>query len=67
MSIRHFCDLCKEEITDTTFRCELVVVGVKEKTIFVQHQKQSEQGISEKRYQFCRKCLSDKLPGFDYI
>ena len=63
MATKHFCDLCEKEITDNSFRCELVVVGVRGKTII----EKTPAGISEKRYQFCRKCLSDKLPGFDYI
>ncbi len=63
---RHYCDICEKEITDTTFRCELVVVGIHGKIATVMHQ-ESEPSISEKRYQFCRECISDKLPGFDYI
>lgn len=65
MATKHFCDLCKEEIKDDKFRCELVLVKVKETFVFLQHQKTSQPQIIEKRYQFCQKCLSDKLPGFD--
>ena len=67
MATKHYCDICEKEITDKDFRCELVVVGIHEKVIFENHQKQTQPNILEKRYQFCRKCLSDKLPGFDYI
>jgi hypothetical protein len=65
MAIKHYCDLCKEEVTGDIFRCELIVVQVKESFAFIKHQKDTKPQIVERRYQFCQKCLADKLPGFD--
>jgi hypothetical protein len=65
--IKHYCDICKEEIIDRDFRCELVVVGINNAIRFLNHKKTDTPQIREKRYQFCRKCLSEKLKGFDNI
>jgi hypothetical protein len=65
MATKHFCDLCQAEIVGNDFRSELIVVYVKHDLVFVDHKKDSQSRIVEKRYQFCQKCLSDKLPGFD--
>ncbi len=66
--IKHYCDLCQKEITDDDLRkfyCIMKVRFVKSIVGFFKHQKQIQPQIAEKDYEFCQKCLSDKLPGFD--
>ena len=64
MAKKTFCDICNREIEDRIFRSELVVVYVKDAIFFVQHQKKEQPQIVEKHYQFCKDCLSEKLPNF---
>ena len=59
--IKYSCDLCKEEIKDIRFFCEILKRSFQEIAQMQGQEFKIQPKVEEKHYHLCKKCFEEKL------
>ena len=63
--IKYICDVCKKEISDNKFHCEIMVRKIENKTFLTHASPMTAPQMFEKHFNLCKECFGEKLKELD--